>query len=450
MEIDKDFTVTLLSNGSKKYFSDNSLTSFRNQLPQEILLCKQKDWYLSLQDIGIDLNYGNFAIPKDSPLLFTFDPTGITSEIESGFETVTDIKFLAPNVLSLCGHPSTPLPKPQIKITTDRSCSHMNIDSLKVKHQLFTIELISQKIKDFISNSNLLRNKLLFHLGSSYIKDIQRYAEKGSEIDIKGLKDFAILNPSVDTVKIHKTYFQNISDSETTSIAIGIHSVLYEALQFGIKQKANRVSIDNQHYYIIILKPKDKISSPLVLGEVFPKLASNVCHVYCDIIEPYHFNDDHCQIIRTISLSRFNKYYFNSFQTPQYFKIGNNNIKQICVKLLTESFESLPLLPGTASILKVHFKAMDQPKVTSLKVSSNSEKYSMFNNKSNNFRVKIPPNLSFDKANLHMAVSSITFPNKFKTLPNDDDKYVHVLTLNRGLKIPGVKIISAPRQFCVE
>ena len=94
MEIDKDFTVTLLSNGSKKYFSDNSLTSFRNQLPQEILLCKQKDWYLSLEDIGIDLNYGNFAIPKDSPLLFAFDPTGIISEIESGFKPSLILNFL--------------------------------------------------------------------------------------------------------------------------------------------------------------------------------------------------------------------------------------------------------------------------------------------------------------------------------------------------------------------
>ena len=136
-----------------------------------MLLCKQKDRYLSLEDIGLDLTYGNSEILNVASLLFVFDATCIISKIESSFETVTDIKFLAPNVLSLCGHPSTLSPKTQIKITTDRSCSHMNIDSLKVKHQLFTIELISQKIKDFISNSNFLRNKLSFHLGSSYIKD---------------------------------------------------------------------------------------------------------------------------------------------------------------------------------------------------------------------------------------------------------------------------------------
>ena len=44
-----------------------------------------------------------------------------------------------------------------------------------------------------------------------------------------------------------------------------------------------------------------------------------------------------------------------------------------------------------------------------------------------------------------MAVSSITFPNKFKTLPNDDDKYVHIVTLNRGLKITRVKKILVPQ-----
>ena len=38
----KDFTVTLISNGSEQYFSDNTLINFANQLPNEISLSRKK------------------------------------------------------------------------------------------------------------------------------------------------------------------------------------------------------------------------------------------------------------------------------------------------------------------------------------------------------------------------------------------------------------------------
>ena len=53
----KDFTVTLISNGSEQFFPDNTLTNFTNQLPNDISLSKNKKWYVSLQNLGIDLNY---------------------------------------------------------------------------------------------------------------------------------------------------------------------------------------------------------------------------------------------------------------------------------------------------------------------------------------------------------------------------------------------------------
>ena len=39
----KDFTVTLISNGSEQYLSDNTLTNFTNQLPNDIYLSKHKN-----------------------------------------------------------------------------------------------------------------------------------------------------------------------------------------------------------------------------------------------------------------------------------------------------------------------------------------------------------------------------------------------------------------------
>ena len=57
MDENYDFTVTLISNGSEKYYSTNTLTQFINHLPNEITLDKSKDWFASLHDIGIHSNY---------------------------------------------------------------------------------------------------------------------------------------------------------------------------------------------------------------------------------------------------------------------------------------------------------------------------------------------------------------------------------------------------------
>ena len=87
---------------------------------------------------------------------------------------------------------------------------------------------------------------------------------------------------------------------------------------------------------------------------------------------------------------------------------------------------------------------MEKPKVSNLKVSSHSEKYSNFENQNNNFRVKIPPNLNFNQPNLHVGVSSITFPNRFRTLPSKTQKYMCIITLQEDLKISNIKKVLVP------
>ena len=69
----KDFTVTLISNGSEQYFFDNTLTNFTNQLPNDISLSKRKKWYVSLQNLCTDLIYENLGISKDIPSIITFN-----------------------------------------------------------------------------------------------------------------------------------------------------------------------------------------------------------------------------------------------------------------------------------------------------------------------------------------------------------------------------------------
>ena len=100
MEVKSDFTLTLLSNGSEKYFTDNTLRSFQNQLPQEIIFDKDKDWCVSLQDVGIHLNYENFAISKDSPIVLAFDASQLQPIVGTKIDRLESAEFIAPNKIS--------------------------------------------------------------------------------------------------------------------------------------------------------------------------------------------------------------------------------------------------------------------------------------------------------------------------------------------------------------
>ena len=439
MEANKDFTLTLLSNGSDQYFSNNTLTSFTNQLPQEIILNKDKDWCVSLQDIGIHLNYENFSISKENPIFLAFDAQDLLPIVGTKIEDLSSGQLLPSNVLTLC-----------TKSKVVKNVHHISVETLHVSPQLFNLDLIAKKLHQFISNSKLLNDNLQFLVASNYINNIQLYAKEGNETNVKGLKEYAINNPSIDVVKVRQVYFKNISYTSNSQeknnfpIALCIHSLLYEALQLKYKKNTTQIEINDQNYILVILNPSDIILSPHVLENEFPRLASNICHVFCNIVEPYQFNENYCQLIRTISLPRYNNYYFNTSKTSQFFKINKESLKQINIKLFTEDFELLPLLPGVASITKLRFKAMDKPRVSNLKVSSSSEKYSAFENRNSSFRVKIPSNLNFNQPNLHISVSSITFPNKFKTFPANSKNILYVLTINEQLQIEKVENITIP------
>ena len=96
--------------------------------------------------------------------------------------------------------------------------------------------------------------------------------------------------------------------------------------------------------------------------EKFPRLATNICHIHCNLIKPHNFNDKYCQIIRTVSLPGTNAYYFNSVKVPQYYKLNSNALKSVDIKITNHALENLPLLPGVPSIIKLKFEVMEQPK----------------------------------------------------------------------------------------
>ena len=425
MDENFDFTVTLISNGSEKYYSTNTLTQFINHLPNEITLDKSKDWFVSLHDIGLHLNYEVLPFPKETPVLITFD----------GNEVINN-PHIAQKEFSDSSQPFTKVNIYQKIISNQLSGFELKKEELKIGSNLLTLDTLAGSINDFIENSKFLQDKFLFRISSNKFEyDPHQVIQDGNNINIRGLKDFAYNNPNIKQVTIRQVLFKNsfenrVADSKKRPlIGVCLHRFLFEAFDLSLI-RTSLIEIEKQPYYLTFLKPKEVLLGNYFLEKNFPRLASNICHVHCDIIDPYNYNQNYCSILRTISLPRSNTYLYTTLKSLQYFRIKSDNIKDISIRLTNDKFENLPILPGVASIAKLKFKAMDKPKVSNLKVCSNSLSLSSFQNSNNNFKIKIPTNLNFNQPNLKMCVSSITFPNKFKTLPSSSLNEIKIFVPN--------------------
>ena len=444
MDNGSEFTVTLVSNGSEKYYSDNTLTNFTNQLPLAVPLDESKEWFVSLQDIGIHLNYENISFPKNVGSIQAFDATDLVTDIGENINEIKKVQISnekkESSGIELQSSSSSSINKFSIVLETDSKRHIISTERLNIKPQLFSLDSIKVILEEFISNSELLRNNLQFQLTTSYVYNIQKLTEEGNYISIKGVREYALENPNVDKAKIRQIRFKNIisTNQEVLSknydkkfpIGVLFHSSLFEALELSLNEKVMQTNVDGERYYLIILKSGTSIISPILFEKNFPRLASNICHVHCNIVDAYNFDDKYCKILKTVSLPRTDSYYFNSIKEPQFFKINVDSVKDISIKLTDEKFQNLPLLSGVASIIKLKFKTMERPKISNLKVSSNSDSDTQFNNNNNDFKVKLPPSISFDENNLHLSVSSITFPNKFKTLPSNVQNNIYISILN--------------------
>ena len=404
----KDFTVTLISNGSEQYFSDNTLTNFTNQLPNDISLSKNKKWYVSLQNLGIDLNYENLGISKDIPSIITFNG----DEFEKQFKILKkhDLESSTESITS--------------KILTNNSLkSPLNLEELTIRPQFFTIEKIGKYICEFITKSLFLKHRLSFKLGSTQFK-----ISPDASYNVDGLEEYKLKNPTVNKVKIYRAIFKNRSN---VKIGLCIHELLYSAYKFYDDETRYSLNINGHSYKVVFLTKNQYLTSAFLIDQNFPRLATNICHIHCNVIDPYNYNQEYCQILRTVSLPRANKYHFVEFENPTYFKLNCSELNSINIKLTNSIFEQLPLLPGVPSTIKLKIQSMEGNIISNLKVSSNSKEFSTFNNTNNHFRIKIPPNLDFSEPNLQMSVSSITYPNKFASIPNfEQNKYIYVFDTN--------------------
>ena len=140
-----------------------------------------------------------------------------------------------------------------------------------------------------------------FKLGSTQFK-----ISPDASYNVDGLEEYQLKNPTVNKVKIYRAIFKNRLN---VKICICIHELLYSAFKFSDDKIRYSLNINGHSYKAVFLAKNQYLTSDFLIDQNFSRLATNIWHIHCNVIDPYNYNQDYCQMIQTVSLPRTNKYH---------------------------------------------------------------------------------------------------------------------------------------------
>jgi hypothetical protein len=401
-------TVYLISNGSTLSFPKNTLTQFVNKLPSIFELEKDENIQVSLESIGFSGNFRNVALPENSAL-----PSFVITNCD---------------------------------VQKDRSCLSEKVKTAaKLEGCLDTVDFDYSKSEG--SNPSCVKKEY-------FLKDMW-YNESNLKTFFDQCNEDNLLNFKFENNKIHidrnpdKDYWLFIHPTFTYSFWIHYDSLTHseefkvfkekflaknDGTEKSIKEREEMFSLLTQfhfgyvhykgeYYYACYLTKM----TPKILGyeiDLLEKRTPSIIKVHSSIISSQILNNSHSKDLVCFcpDFSQNKEYYFKEFEQPQTIKLENTDLTQIDISLRDRDNRKLELLEGVATIVSLKFQKMNKNNKTfNVRLTSSANKFFPDNDQSK-FRVKMPNTLEFSKdRNWKVALTSISYPNKFISLPGSEN-----------------------------
>ena len=438
---EEEIVITLLSNGSSEIFRNNSLTSFSNKLHSPIVLNPSNHNYIALQEIGISLSSGNIQVPNDKPTLIYFEwDVSLYLFFHPDFsEDLTDKETYKKTFL-------TTYERNQNNFFVNYS-NDFGIFSTKyfLENKIYTTKTIEEELKEFKCFSNEEGN-LNIALVSDYLKET---FDDNINIPPSLLQQFQIKRNSLKS--------EGIFDNEDKLLGIIVHENFAKALKietYSTKNLSdntqrfevpNSIFIHSEKYLVYFLSKDEKLRGGLFFDNTIGTYNDNVINIDCNIVYPYISNEKFCSTLATFNNITNNQkflYYYPNNRT--YYKLKGNEIQDISIRISDKDYNQLSLFEGIPTITKLIIKSQVKMDFTSnLRVSSKASGTSNFKNKNSFFRVVIPTNDIFQSEKSQISVSSITYPNRFKLLP----EYLNAKCIRTYFMYSNENIISSEMEI---
>lgn len=397
-------SLFLISNGSNEIYKSNTLTNFKNKLPEPLDFIGDDKYEIAVESVGFSCIFRNIKLPDDD----SFPSFIITNQLTPDDVHEGQCVYEGQDN-EIC---TKPMP------FTIRTEPYVQPGDRDDKQYFYYFGRFSEK---YYSQEELTN---YFEIINSkcpvYIKFIG------------GLLNFG-RNP-----QNHEHGFYHVLIHPSMMETFGFESTVILEYRYAFMSKnglkdfdpADRIvnnvwkknvykkvmHYDGQIYYVFTIGAlTEKVratKSPVDKKTIFP----NVVKVQSDNISPQIFNNSFSNdlVVFCPDFSINNDYHFHEFESKQYVPLLNSTITDFEIKICDENNKQLQLLPGVPSILKIDIRKMSKKTNFNVRLTSTPNK-EFPNNKNHHFRVKLPSVISLDN-NWRVALTSITHPNSFKTL----------------------------------
>ena len=241
---------------------------------------------------------------------------------------------------------------------------------------------------------------------------------------------------------------------ENLAKALKINTYFKNDLESNIQsfELAPSIVVNSEKYSVYFLSNEEKIKGGLFFDNIITSDNNNVLNIDCSIVYPYISNETFCSTIATFNNITNNQKFLHYYPDNRtYYKIRGTEIQNITIRISDKDYNQLILFDGIPTIVKLIIKSQVKMDFTSnLRVSSKALGTSHFHNKNSFFRVVIPGNDLFQSEESQLSISSITYPNRFKILPEYlNSKYIRTYFMysNENVIFNEMQINSSKQEF---
>ena len=425
-------SVTLLSNGSFTLFPNNSLSSFSNKLQKVIKLDPSMYHYVALQEIGVSLKLENIAIPDYTPYLYLIDWNLTIFQINLQNQLIFTREVIEQNFNNII--------KDKNFMRNHLNPYGIRTNGIHFNNQYFDISSLDKEINDSLKGIITSEKvKVSINFVSDHVT-LRSYLKKYMKNDFSAhsLRQIQIKCENNDNVSIVKTNSNPNVISNKDLFIDGRFCVILLHEKFAIATKIERywmvingkrllqcffptkISVNNENYFVYFVRNGEEIRGGILTENSVSSNNNNIIEVHCNLVNPYPSNENFCKILATFNTLKQDKtfmYYYP--KNLSFFKILDSEVQNIDIVLKEKSTKQLKLFYDTPTLVKLLIKSeKGMPGISNIRISSNADSISNFPNKNSFFRVKLKSNDIFQSENSQIAITSVSYPNKFKILPS--------------------------------
>lgn len=438
--MESKFSAYVVSNGSKEYYPENTLSKFSVKFPFSFDLPTNENekWVISLNSIGLSSKFGSkYEKHYNEPLVIhivnltsTYICTGLTdAELLECKTTVKTRNEILKRFFNRCyygeqvvEHCSPKTLSHILKVWKTLNLYFGELHQTNYYHN--TLEtakdlqiLIKQLIDDGIQIKQINEMKYEFSAAAK-VSDERVLLIRKDFLDLCNFsQDTTFIDARQRNQHADRRLFRNIQharelNDDTVNFSLGEGSHNYHLFVFNEEHKSLTLEIKKFMQHDIAVPNLIKIKCGNIRSQVFNNTHSNDI----DVIKPvFDVKGSH---------------YFHEFENPVFVPLLNSRLSDLNFELTDEYDEQLILKTGLPTIISATFKKMPADyKCFNIRITPNQDSPENTNSK---FKNILPNTFTFNN-NWCVGLKDITFPNQFKNLPTDENEIV-IIKLSNDLK----------------